>query len=196
MDVIALSEAGFPQTVAPLGTALTEDQLKLLWRMAPEPILCFDGDAAGRRAAFRAVETALPHLKPGYSVQFAFLPDGLDPDDFVRQQGHGAFQQILQAKTRPLIDVLVEREEQGGPTITPEQRASLEARLRALAGRIGDAGVRAHYERELRATLRAKSWKTERQIAPAGGRRPYTVAGKRRDTLYTCWLPCATIIPS
>ncbi len=73
MDVIALSEAGFPQTVAPLGTALTEDQLKLLWRMAPEPILCFDGDAAGRRAAFRAVETALPHLRPGFSVQFAFL---------------------------------------------------------------------------------------------------------------------------
>ncbi len=95
MDVIALSEAGFPQTVAPLGTALTEDQLKLLWRMAPEPVLCFDGDAAGTRAAFRAVETALPHLRPGYSVQFAFLPDGLDPDDFVRQQGAGAFHDIL-----------------------------------------------------------------------------------------------------
>ena len=76
MDVIALSEAGFPQTVAPLGTALTEDQLKLLWRMAPEPTLCFDGDAAGRRAAFRAVETALPHLMPGASLGFAFLPDG------------------------------------------------------------------------------------------------------------------------
>ena len=90
MDVIALSEAGFPQTVAPLGTALTEDQLKLLWRMAPEPTLCFDGDAAGRRAAFRAVETALPHLQPGHSIQFAFLPDGLDPDDLVRQHGASA----------------------------------------------------------------------------------------------------------
>ena len=89
MDVIALSEAGFPQTVAPLGTALTEDQIRLLWRMAPEPILCFDGDAAGRRAAFRAVETVLPHLKPGFSVQFAFLPDGLDPDDLIRQHGAG-----------------------------------------------------------------------------------------------------------
>src|SRR5262245_6689643 len=87
MDVIALSEAGFAQSVAPLGTALTEHQIGLLWRMAPEPILCFDGDAAGRRAAFRAVETVLPLLKPGYSLQFAFLPDGLDPDDFVRQHG-------------------------------------------------------------------------------------------------------------
>ena len=73
--------------MAPLGTALTEDQVTLLWRMAPEPILCFDGDAAGRRAAFRAVETVLPHLKPGFSVQFAFLPEGLDPDDLIRQQG-------------------------------------------------------------------------------------------------------------
>ena len=86
--------------MAPLGTALTEDQVKLLWRMAPEPILCFDGDAAGRRAAFRAVETALPHLKPGHSVQFAFLPDGLDPDDLVRQQGPQAPSRTILAPRR------------------------------------------------------------------------------------------------
>ena len=83
MDVVALAEAGFTETVAPLGTALTEDQLKLLWRFAPEPLLCFDGDSAGRKAADRAVEIALPSVKPGYSVAFAFLPDGLDPDDLI-----------------------------------------------------------------------------------------------------------------
>ncbi len=188
MDVIALSEAGFPQTVAPLGTALTEDQLKLLWRMAPEPVLCFDGDAAGRRAAFRAVETALPHLRPGFSVQFAFLPDGLDPDDFVRQQGASAFQDTLHSRTRPLFDVLIEREEQQGqPAVTPEQRASLEARLKALVGRIGDRGVRDHYERELRGTLWAKGRKTEKQLAPSQGRRPSHIAGKRRDNTQPDW---------
>jgi DNA primase len=111
MDAIALAEAGFPQTVAPLGTALTEEQVKLLWRLAPEPILCFDGDAAGRRAAFRAVETVLPHLRPGYSVRFAFLPEGLDPDDLIRQHGAAAFQDVLQRKTAALFDVLMEREE-------------------------------------------------------------------------------------
>ena len=101
MDVIALAQAGFANAVAPLGTALTEDQVRLLWRIVPEPILCFDGDAAGRRAAFRAVETVLPHLKPGFSVQFAFLPDGLDPDDLIRQHGAAAFQAILDNKTSP-----------------------------------------------------------------------------------------------
>jgi DNA primase len=188
MDVIALSEAGFPQTVAPLGTALTEDQLKLLWRMAPEPVLCFDGDAAGRRAAFRAVETALPHLKPGCSVQFAFLPDGLDPDDFVRQQGASALQGILDSKTRPLFDVLIEREErQGQPAITPEQRASLEARLRALVAQIADRGVRDQYERELRETLFAKNRKLVRELTKGEGRRASHLAAKRRDNTQPDW---------
>jgi len=188
MDVIALTDAGFPQTVAPLGTALTEDQLKLLWRMAPEPILCFDGDAAGRRAAFRAVETSLPHLRPGYSVQFALLPDSLDPDDFVRQHGAGAFQALLETKTRPLFDVMMEREERlGQPAVTPEQRAALEARLRALVAQIGDRDVRDKYERDLRQTLWAKNRKTERQLAPAHGRRPSHIAGKRRDNTQPDW---------
>ena len=152
MDVVALSEGGFGEAVAPLGTALTEEQIKLLWRMVPEPILCFDGDSAGRKAAFRAVDTALPHLKPGFSIAFAFLPDGLDPDDLVRQQGAAAMEAVL-GKTRPLIDVLWDREVQAGPLTTPEQRAALEARLRGLSAGIADTIVRSHYDRELRDRL-------------------------------------------
>ncbi|MET0431923.1 MAG: DNA primase, partial [Hyphomicrobium sp.] len=152
MDVVALAEGGFGETVAPLGTALTEDQLKLLWRMAPEPILCFDGDSAGRKAADRAVEVALPWVKPGYSVAFAFLPDGLDPDDLIRQQGAVAMSEVL-TKTRPLIDVLWERELKAQPTGTPEQRAALDARFQALTGSIQDAAVRNHYVRDLKDRL-------------------------------------------
>jgi DNA primase len=188
MDVIAMALAGFPETVAPLGTALTEDQIRLLWRMAPEPVLCFDGDAAGRKAAFRAVETVLPHLKPGLSLQFAFLPNGLDPDDFVRQHGSGAVQDILENRTHALFDVLMEREEQQGPpVVTPEQQAALEARLKRLVGQIGDPDVRARYQHELRETLRAKSRKLVRALAPAaGGRRP-PFASKRRDNTQVDW---------
>jgi DNA primase len=188
MDVIALAQAGFLETVAPLGTALTEDQLRVLWRMAPEPVLCFDGDAAGRRAAFRAVETVLPHLKPGQSVRFAFLPEGLDPDDLIRQFGAAGFQEILDTKTAPLFDVLIEREERRGePDLTPEQRALLQARLEGLVARIGDRSVRAHYERELRETLWARHRKLVRQIAGAGGRRAAHIAGKRRDNTQLDW---------
>jgi len=187
MDVIALSEAGFPETVAPLGTALTEDQVKSLWRIAPEPILCFDGDSAGRRAAFRAVETVLPLLTPGKSVQFAFLPEGQDPDDLIRQQGPEAFQAVL-VRTSPLFDVLMQREEQRGePAMTPEQRASLEARLKVLVGRIADRGVRAQYESELRQILWEKSRKAARNLAGAGGRRPPGLAGKRRNNTQLDW---------
>ena len=187
MDVIALSEAGFPETVAPMGTALTEDQVRNLWRIAPEPILCFDGDAAGRRAAFRAVETVLPHLAPGLSVQFAFLPEGIDPDDLIRQQGPEAFQQVLD-RTSPLFDVLMQREEQRGqPATTPEQRASLEARLKALVGRIADRSVRAQYETELWETLREKSRKATRELAGVGGRRDPRFAGKRRNNTVLDW---------
>jgi DNA primase len=188
MDVIALALSGFPETVAPLGTALTEDQIRLLWRMAPEPILCFDGDVAGRRAAFRAVETVLPHLRPGHSLQFAFLPNGLDPDDLVRQHGPEAMRDILENRTRALFDVLMEREEQQGPpAVTPEQQAALEARLKRLVGRIADPDVRARYGQELRETLRAKSARLARALAPAAGRRRPPFAGKRRDNTQLDW---------
>ncbi len=156
MDAISLSEAGFTETVAPLGTALTEDQLQLLWRLSAEPILCFDGDSAGKRAAFRAVDTALPHLKPGASLMFAFLPDGLDPDDLVRQQGPAALDACL-GRARPLIDVLFEREWGQGDWSTPERRAGLEKTLKGLIARIADESVRAHYRQALSDRL-AAAW--------------------------------------
>lgn len=165
MDAISLAEAGFTETVAPLGTALTEDQLKLLWRMSAEPILCFDGDSAGKRAAHRAVDTALPHLKPGASLMFAFLPDGLDPDDLVRQQGPAALDACL-GRARPLIDVLFEREWGQGNWTTPERRAGLEKTLKTLVARIEDESVRAHYRQALSQRLDA-AWGP-----PAGGWRP------------------------
>jgi DNA primase len=175
MDVIALAEAGFPESVAPLGTALTEEQVALLWRMASEPILCFDGDAAGRKAAFRAVDTVLPHLKPGYSVAFAFLPDGLDPDDLIRQQGAAAMDAIL-ARARPLADVLWEREWASGEWSTPERRAGLEQHLRQLVGRIADAAVRNQYEQEIRRRL-AAAWGGERRAGGGAGGAGHRHAG-------------------
>ena len=112
VDVIAMVRAGFPATVAPLGTALTEDQLALLWKMADEPVLCFDGDKAGLRAAYRAVELAMPRLKPGKSLKFALLPEGQDPDDLVRSAGREAVAEVI-AAARPLAAMLWARETEG-----------------------------------------------------------------------------------
>jgi len=152
MDVVALGEAGLAEAVAPLGTALTEDQVKLMWRFVPEPILCFDGDSAGRKAAYRAVDTVLPHLRPGQSVSFAVLPDGLDPDDLIRQQGAAAMDAIL-TRARPLAEILFEREWNAGDWSTPERRARLEQRIRELVASIGDPAVRNQYERDMRNKL-------------------------------------------
>jgi DNA primase len=169
MDVVALAEAGIANAVAPLGTALTEDQVRLLWRMAPEPILCFDGDGAGRKAAFRAIDTVLPLLAPGASVTFAFLPDGLDPDDLVRREGPAAMAAVL-ARARPLADVLFEREWSAGQWSTPERRAQLERQLRTLVARIADPAVRGHYEREMRERL-MRAWGREGGFRGGPGRR-------------------------
>lgn len=160
MDVIALAGAGFANTVAPLGTALTVDQLTLLWRMAAEPVLCFDGDAAGTKAAYRALDTALPLLAPGHSLRFAFLPLEQDPDDLVRQEGADAFRAVL-ANARPLADVLWAREVESGSWDTPERRAALEARLEALLGEIRDAKIKRHYERDISDRL-GRFWSASR----------------------------------
>src|SRR6266702_4060732 len=127
-DVIAMVSVGFEATVAPLGTALTAEQLVLLWKMADEPTLCFDGDAAGRRAAYRAIDLALPLIKPGKSLKFASLPEGHDPDDLVRAGGREAINEIISA-ARPLAHALWMRETEAGSLETPERRAAFEARL-------------------------------------------------------------------
>ncbi|MBO0735270.1 MAG: DNA primase [Alphaproteobacteria bacterium] len=149
MDVIALHRAGFGAAVAPLGTALSEPQLQELWRLAPEPILCFDGDAAGRRAAARAVDRALPLLRPGYSLRFAALRPGEDPDSIVRTSGSAAFDEIL-AAARPLSGMLWEVEFGGKRLDTPENRADLEHRLTQKIEAIADRTVRGEYHRFVR----------------------------------------------
>lgn len=159
VDVIAMVEAGFEGAVAPLGTALTEDQLGLLWRMADEPTLLFDGDKAGRRAAFRAIDIALPHLKPGKSLTFGALPEGQDPDDLIRASGREAMDAVLE-RTEPLADMLWARETEGTNLDTPERRAALEARLNELTGTIVDESVRRHYRQDLNERMR-------RLLAPA-----------------------------
>ena len=153
VDAIALSRVGVPNVVAPLGTALTSDQCDLLWRMAEEPVLCFDGDAAGRRAAFKAIDTALPLIAPGRSLRFAFMPDGQDPDDLARSGGAVAVMAVLE-QARPLVDVLWMREAEQIVLDTPERRAGLERRLSDLARDIRDETLRRHYAAELQARLR------------------------------------------
>ncbi len=155
MDVVALSEAGFGDSVAPLGTALTEDQIQIVWRMVPEPTLCFDGDSAGKRAAYRAIDTMLPHLKPGLSAYFAFLPDGMDPDDLIRREGTHAMQAVLE-RARPMAEVLWEREFATGDWSTPERRAQLEKQISGLVERIVDPAVRSHYGQAMRDRLVAR----------------------------------------
>jgi DNA primase len=152
VDVIAMVSAGFPATVAPLGTALTEDQLGLLWKMADEPVLCFDGDNAGVRAAYRAVELAMPRLKPGKSLRFALLPQGQDPDDLVRSAGREAVAEVITA-ARPLGQMLWTRETEGHSFDTPERRAALEARINEVTAGIGDDAVRKYYRQDFTARL-------------------------------------------
>ena len=172
MDVVALAGAGIAHGVAPLGTALTEHQLKLLWRMAAEPILCFDGDSAGQKAAHRAIDVALPLLAPGFSLRFAFLPQGQDPDDLVRAEGPEALRTVLDG-AQPLAGVLWARELASGDWSTPERRAQLDQRLRALMTQIADPGVRAHYQQAMSERL-GKLWGA---VSRTGGK-PGAWAGK------------------
>jgi len=149
MDVIALHQAGFNFAVAPLGTALTEAQLDELWRLVEEPILCFDGDAAGERAAARTVERALPLLKPGKSLRFVRLPAGEDPDSLVRHRGAEAMRDLF-ARARPLIDLVWEGLAAARDGKTPERRAWLRREIERTAGRVKDLAIRKDYDRMLR----------------------------------------------
>ncbi len=148
MDVVALAAAGIEEVVAPLGTALTEAQIELLWRVCETPVLCFDGDAAGQRAATRAMHRALPLLRPAHSLAICRLPAGLDPDDLVKARGSGAMLDLL-GGAQPLVEALWEAERDAVPLVTPEDKAGLKARLLAHVETIGDQDVRALYRREL-----------------------------------------------
>ncbi len=169
MDVIALAQAGIEEAVAPLGTALTEGQLERLWRLVDVPILCFDGDAAGQKAAIRAATRALPMLTPGRSLAFVTLPQGLDPDDLVRQRGAAAFEALL-AEPEPLANRLWAHELSAEPLDTPEQRAGLRQRLTDRAETVADRNVRAEYLSEFRRRF-------DEQFAPR--RRPFVPNGQR-----------------
>jgi len=153
MDVIALWQAGFKGAVAPLGTALTESQIEELWRLAPEPVLCFDGDQAGRRAAARAVDRALPRLQPGYSLRFAMLPAGEDPDSLIMAEGPPAFRKLLDG-AMPLVDWLWQLETAGRPTDTPERRTAIRKALRDRVAGIGERSVQEAYFDEIEARFR------------------------------------------
>lgn len=148
MDVIALAAAGFEETVAPMGTALTEQQIELMWRLADKPVLCFDGDAAGQRAAMRAIGRALPLLRAGRTLTFIRLPAGLDPDDLIRQQGKSAMEALL-AEPVSLLDMLWMAERDALPLSSPEDKAGLKARLMAHVDAIADGDIKALYRRAL-----------------------------------------------
>jgi DNA primase len=173
VDVIAMVNAGYEGAVAPLGTALTEDQLALIWKMADEPILCFDGDGAGRRAAYRAVDIALPLVRPGKSLRFATLPEGQDPDDLWRSGGREAIDAVLSA-ARPLSDMLWMRETEAASFATPERRAALEARIGEITAAIGDETVRKYYRRDFGERLRRLFFGSDERprAGQSPGRRP------------------------
>jgi len=177
MDVIALARAGLGHAVAPLGTALTDRQIALLWRLAPEPILCFDGDEAGRKAANRALDLALPLLRPGHSLRFAFMPAGLDPDDLLRDEGPQALAATL-AAALPLVEVLWRRALDVNDRSTPERRARFDADVRAAAGTIAEATVRSHYLAELNDRLQGL-WAAGRRSGSIG-RRSFEKRGNDR----------------
>jgi DNA primase len=198
MDVIALVRAGFEAAVAPLGTALTEEQIVELWKMAPVPVLCFDGDEAGRRAAWRAMDRILPQLKPDHSARIAFLPQGEDPDSLIRGSGGGAAMQAVLEGALPLVRVLYDRQTTMHRLETPEGRAGLRAGVEAQARRIADPAVQSQYLAELRARFEEAypyrprrqgggDWRPGKPPLPAGPK-PQSIRDEQDDRLAICVL--------
>ncbi|WP_304179886.1 DNA primase [Phenylobacterium aquaticum] len=171
MDAIACQRAGIA-AVAPMGTALTEEQMEMLWRHHPEPTLCFDGDRAGRQAASRAIDRALPLLKPGKSFRFAIVEGGKDPDEVLREQGAAALRSQM-AETTPFVEALFVRERDQEPLDTPERRAGLKGRLRQLAGTIADKDLQQAYREDLLTRLDGLFARPEREA-----RRPWVPSGE------------------
>ena len=180
MDVIALAQAGFGEAVAPLGTALTEHQIERLWKMVDVPILCFDGDAAGQKAAMRAATRALPLLRPGMSLAFATLPAGEDPDDLIRAEGSAAMEAVL-ASAESLVDRLWTHEQNAVPLDTPEQRAALKQRLSGITDAIAHPDVRAHYVQVFRQRYDALFFARTTSGGPRGPRGSGTRPGWQKD---------------
>ena len=180
MDAIALSQAGFAHTVASLGTAFGENQLRALWRIVDEPVLCFDGDEAGQRAARRAAERALPLLAPGKSLRFARLPDDRDPDDLVRQDGAAALRAVVERAQAP-IDLLWSSEAAAVRPDSPDRRARFSGNLLALASGIRDRTVRRYYEAEIRSRLQEQFGVNLRPETGAHRPAPPSSAGGGRD---------------
>lgn len=152
MDVIALDRYGFGYAVAPLGTALTEEQIAEAWRVCPEPTLCLDGDSPGVKAAMRAVDRVLPMLKAGYSLKFLFLPDNQDPDEYLQAHGRDSFAALMN-KTSPLIDILWRKYTENEDSSTPEKKALIEKTLLSEVAKIGDPTVRSYYAQEIRSRI-------------------------------------------
>ncbi|HCP01623.1 MAG TPA: DNA primase, partial [Rhodospirillaceae bacterium] len=186
-DVIALDQAGLPNAVAPLGTAITEDQIRLIWRIADEPVLCFDGDNAGERAALRAAERALPMLQPGKTLRFMALPLGEDPDTFIKVRGAEDFRSLLE-RSHQLVDVIWKAEIAIANHDTPERKADLERRINGRMTQIEDPGVKYHYQQTLRQRLRdlfaadrrsGKHQRTNPRRHFEGQNRPEVMAGLR-----------------
>ncbi len=179
MDVIALSEAGFEAAVAPLGTAVTEHQLQMLWRISPEPVVALDGDKAGVNAALRLIDLSLPLLEAGHSLRFALMPEGKDPDDLLRAEGPAAVQRVLDA-AQPMVRLLWQREVEGRNFDSPERKATLDKALREKIMLIRDPSIRSHYGTEinnLRRTLFAPT--------RSGDRRPWQARGARTPSAPT-----------
>ncbi len=169
MDVIALVEGGFDACVAPLGTAITENQLQMLWRIAPEPIIALDGDTAGLRAAMRLIDLALPLLEAGQSLRFALMPEGQDPDDLIRSKGAKAVQQVLD-KAMPMVNLLWQREIEGKVFDSPERKAGLDKTLREKIKLIRDPSIRGHYGEAIK-ELRWHLFRPQRGAGQGGGQK-------------------------
>ena len=185
MDVIALDRYGFGYAVAPLGTALTEEQIAEAWRVCPEPILCLDGDSPGVKAAMRTVDRVLPMLKAGYSLQFLFLPDNQDPDEYLQAHGHDSFAALMR-KTSPLIDILWRKYTENEDSSTPEKKALIEKTLLSEVAKIGDATVRSYYAQEIRsriyAAFRRTPWQQPAAPVPPAPRMPVPPTPKMPET--------------
>ncbi len=185
MDVIALAQAGFPAAVAPLGTAVTPEQIQELWRLAAEPVICLDGDEAGRRAGYRLIERALPLLKPGVSLRFALLPAGEDPDSLVQAQGARAFRELLDG-ARPLAELLWTQAIEGRRLDTPERRAGLRRDLLAAVQTIADRSVQGAYRDEMERRFQAAFGFDRRRFKRDKGR-----GGGRPRAIPAAGLPAA-----